>query len=153
MEDIASEFVQRMCEHCLYVIGPGTTTRSVARKLGIEKTLLGVDLVRGGELVGVDVSEEQILHAIEGQPARIVVTPIGGKGHIFGRGNQQISPEVIQLVGRENIILVATSEKLASFRGAPLLIDTGDSAVDSMLSGYFRVLTGYRREAVYRASA
>ena len=134
MEDIASEFVQRMCEHCLYVIGPGTTTRSVARELGIEKTLLGVDLVRGGELVGVDVSEEQILHAIEGQPARIVVTPIGGQGHIFGRGNQQISPEVIQLVGRENIIPVATSEKLASFHGAPLLIDTGDSAVDSMLS-------------------
>ena len=153
MEDIASEFVQRMCEHWLYVIGPGTTTRSIARRLGLEKTLLGVDLVKGGELVGVDVSERQILQAIEGQPVRIAVTPIGGQGHIFGRGNQQISPEVIRLIGRENIILIATPEKLASFHGAPLLIDTGDAAVDSMLSGYFRVLTGYRREAVYRASA
>jgi predicted polyphosphate/ATP-dependent NAD kinase len=152
-DGIAFDFVERMHDDWLYVVGPGTTTRAVARALGLEKTLLGVDLIRGHKLVGVDVTESQVLQAIQGQTARIVVTPIGGQGHIFGRGNQQISPKVIRQIGRENITLVATPEKLASFRGAPLLIDTGDAEVDTMLSGYFRVVTGYRKEAVYRASA
>ena len=153
VEEVAEEFADRMEDDLLYVLGPGTTTRALARRLGLDKTLLGVDIIRKGELLRADVTEKDILETIAGRRAGIVVTPIGGQGHIFGRGNQQISPEVISEVGREKIVLVATPEKLASFQGAPLLVDTGDETVDGMLTGYFRVITGYRTESVHRVSA
>ena len=39
-----------------YLIGPGTTPRAVTDLLGIEKTLLGVDLVHKGQLMGRDLN-------------------------------------------------------------------------------------------------
>jgi predicted polyphosphate/ATP-dependent NAD kinase len=135
-------------DDCLYLIGPGTTTRVVMECLGLENTLLGVDVVRGKKLVASDVAEARLLELIEGQRARIVVTVIGGQGHVFGRGNQQLSPEVIRQVGRENVIIIATKEKLISLSGRPLLVDTGDPALDEELSGYMRVTTGYREYAM-----
>ena len=153
LDDIAIEMAERMRDGRLYVLGPGTTTRAIARQIGVEKTLLGVDIIQAGELVAVDVSETDLLKAIEGQSAAIVVTPIGGQGHVFGRGNQQISPTVIRRVGRDNVIVVATPEKLASLRDSLLLVDTGDAEVDAMLSGYHRVVTGFGREAVCRTSS
>ncbi len=150
LEAIASEIVEEMDDEFLYIIGPGTTTRPIARLLGFEKTLLGVDVVKGGKLVASDVNEERLLELIEGERAKIIVTVIGGQGFVFGRGNQQISPRVIGKVGRENLIIVATPEKLAALRGRTLLVDTGDSGVDEMLSGYHKVVTGYARRSVYK---
>ena len=152
-EDLAIEMAGRIGDDTLYVVGPGTTTRAIARRLDLEKTLLGVDLIKGGGLVGVDVSEERILEAIRGREAKVVVTPIGGQGHIFGRGNQQISADVIRRVGRDNVIVVATPAKLAALSLRPLLVDTGDADVDRMLSGYMRVVTGIRTEAVYKVAS
>ncbi len=152
LEDIAADFAERMEQDVVYVIGPGTTTRAIAERLGVDKTLLGVDVVVDGEVVASDATEAEILAAIEGREARIVVTPIGGQGHIFGRGNQQISPAVIRAVGRDGIVVVASPRKLASLEGAPLLADTGDAEVDGMLGGYVHVRTGYRTEAVYQVS-
>lgn len=127
-----------------YVIGPGTTTREIMECLGLTNTLLGVDVIRSGELVANDVTEARLLDIVGENPARIVVTAIGGQGHVFGRGNQQLSPRVIRRVGREHIIIVATKEKLVSLSGRPLLVDTGDEALNQELSGYMRVTTGYR---------
>ncbi len=152
MEAIACEVVDRMKGDYLYVIGPGTTTRAITSKLGLKKTLVGVDVVSKGELVGIDVNEAQLLKLLEKRNAKIIITPIGGQGHIFGRGNQQISPEVIKKIGRDNIIVVATPEKINSLRGRPFLVDTGDPTVDRMLSGYIRVIKGYGEEIVYKIS-
>jgi predicted polyphosphate/ATP-dependent NAD kinase len=127
-----------------YIVGPGTTTRSLMECLGLENTLLGVDVIRNRELVAKDVTEARLLELVGANRARIVVTVIGGQGHVFGRGNQQLSPRVIRQVGRENIIIVATKEKLISLSGRPLLVDTGDEALNRDLSGYMRVTTGYR---------
>jgi len=127
-----------------YIIGPGTTTRALMECLGLENTLLGVDVIRNSELVASDVTETRLLELVGENRARIVVTVIGGQGHLFGRGNQQLSPEVIRRVGREHIIIVATKEKLISLSGRPLLVDTGDEALNQELSGYVRVTTGYR---------
>jgi len=152
MEAIACEIVDRMKDDYLYIIGPGTTTRAITSKLGLNKTLIGVDVVSKGKLVGTDVNETQLLKLLEGSKAKIIITPIGGQGYIFGRGNQQISPEVIKRVGRDNIIVVATPEKINSLKGRPFLVDTGDEAVDRMLSGYIRVVTRYNEQVIYKIS-
>jgi len=150
LEAIASEVVEGMDDEHLYIIGPGTTTRPIAQLLGVEKTLLGVDVVKGGKLVASDANEDRLLELTEGEKAKIIVTVIGGQGFVFGRGNQQISPRVIKRVGRENVIIVATPEKLAALKGRTLLVDTGDPEVDEMLSGYHKVVTGYARRSVYK---
>jgi len=152
MEAIACDVVERMKDDYLYIIGPGTTTRAITSKLWLNKTLIGVDMVSRGKLVGTDVNEAQLLKLLQKHKAKIIITPIGGQGYIFGRGNQQISPEVIKKVGRDNIIVVATPEKINSLRGQFLLVDTGDRAVDKMLSGYIRVITGYNEEIMYKIS-
>ncbi len=149
-EAIATDIVENMNEDHIYVIGPGTTTRPIAEKLGIKKTLLGVDVIHRRKLAAADVNESQLLELIRSNKAKIIVTVIGGQGFIFGRGNQQISPHVIRKIGKDNIMIVASPEKLASLKGAPLLVDTGDFEVDSMLSGYFRVITGYKKRAIYK---
>ena len=150
---IAAELVANMEDDCLYIIGPGTTTRAITSRLALEKTLIGVDVIADGRLLAKDVNEMQLLALLEGRRAKIIVTPIGGQGYIFGRGNQQISPAVIRRVGRENVIVVSTADKIHSLRGRPLLVDTGDRDVDEMLSGHIRVRTGRGEEIVYRVSA
>ncbi len=149
---IAADIVERMADGALWILGPGTTTRAIAQRLGVNKTLLGVDLVSRGEIVATDVTEQAMLKHLDGVPARIVVTPIGGQGYLFGRGNQQISPEVIRRVGRQNIIVVATTAKLTGLAGEPLRVDTGDADLDAEFSGYIRVVTGYRQESVQRVA-
>jgi predicted polyphosphate/ATP-dependent NAD kinase len=152
---VSREVAGRVEADHLYVLGPGTTLRAIGRELGVEKTLLGVDLYKDGEIIDRDVTASRIVDALKGNEAatRIVVTPIGGQGHIFGRGNQQISPAVIRAVGRDAIMVVATTTKLAALRGRPLLVDTGDPEVDDLLSGYVRIVTGVNMESVYRVSA
>ena len=152
---IAEDIITKMDEGVLYVIGPGTTTRAIAEEMGLEKTLLGVDAVLNRELVARDLSESQLLALLDEHGAdrtQIVVTPIGGQGYLFGRGNQQISPLVIERVGREQVIVVSTPEKLYALGSQPLLVDTGSRTVDEMLTGYLTVVTGYNERAVRKVS-
>ena len=147
---LAAAVVAAMQPGVTYVMGPGSTIAAVMDELALEATLLGVDVVRDGRLLTSDAAERQILELVEGRDARIVLTVIGGQGHILGRGNQQISPRVIRAVGLDNIIVAATRDKLASIRGRPLLVDTGDPALDSDLAGYTRVITGPGEYAMHR---
>ncbi len=141
--------IENMKPNVVYIIGPGTTTRTIGDLLDAKKTLLGVDLFCNKKLTGKDVNERQILKEIKGKTAQIIVTPIGGQGFIFGRGNQQISSEVIQQVGLDNIIVVATEDKLGNLRS--LRVDTGDSNLDEILRGHpLKVITDYRTERLMR---
>ncbi|MBS7622146.1 ATP-NAD kinase family protein [Candidatus Bathyarchaeota archaeon] len=150
MQAIAWEIVESMRDECLYIIGPGTTAKAVMKALHLEYTLLGVDVVQKKRLIVKDANEARLLELIEDGEAKIIVSVIGGQGYVFGRGNQQISSRVIRKVGKDNIVIVATESKMAALKGMPLLVDTGDREVDEMLKGYCRVVTGYRRSAVYR---
>jgi predicted polyphosphate/ATP-dependent NAD kinase len=150
VESIAHDVVDRMQEDWLYIMGPGTTTRAITDLLGLEKTLIGVDVVANGELVAEDVNESELLELVQGAKAKVVITPIGGQGYLFGRGNQQISHRVIKQVGKENIMVVSTTSKIHALGGRPFLVDTGDREVDDELSGYISVITGYHEEMIYR---
>ena len=152
MAAIAAEVAGGMQAGWLYIIGPGTTTRAITARLGLPKTLIGVDVVADGRLIATDADEAQLLALTEGRPAKIVVTPIGGQGYLFGRGNQQIGPQVIRRVGRENIIVVSTPGKIHALGGRPLWVDTGDRGVDEMLGGYVKVVTGYHEQIIYKVA-
>lgn len=140
-EAIARYIVDTMEENVYYILGPGTTVAAIAGVLGVEKTLLGVDVIINKRLFKKDVSEADLLSLEESKPAKIIVTVIGNQGFIFGRGNQQISSKVIRRVGLENIIIVATPYKLSTLKG--LRVDTGDPELDMQFKGFLKVITGY----------
>jgi predicted polyphosphate/ATP-dependent NAD kinase len=148
LQAIALDVIDHMDENC-YIIGPGTTTRPILTNLGLSKTLIGVDVVCGRKLVIADANETALLELLENQAAKVVVTPIGGQGYIFGRGNQQISPKVLRRVGLDNIIVISALEKILSLGGRPLLVDTGDHVIDEALSRHIKIITGYGERIVY----
>jgi len=150
LEAIAVDVCERLRPGVAHILGPGTTTRAIARALNLEKTLIGVDVVRDGTILIRDAGHSQLLDLLDRMPASIIVAPIGGQGFLFGRGNQQIAPDVIHRVGRENITVVSTPEKLRALGTRPFIVDTGDPAVDALLVGYFIVVTGYRERTVYK---
>ncbi|MEM3011054.1 MAG: ATP-NAD kinase family protein, partial [Candidatus Bathyarchaeia archaeon] len=133
----AAKFVvEGMSPKGTYILGPGTTVKCVADLLGVEKTVLGVDIYRNGSVVK-DVNEKRIFEEVKDwENVWIVVSPIGRQGMLFGRGNQQISPEVIKHVGRNKIIVLATKSKLRDIEGGVLRVDTGDAEADNLLRGY-----------------
>lgn len=153
--EIAADVVESMDTDTLYIIGPGSTTAAITDELGVTGTLLGVDAVAAGQLCGSDMTASELLALLQGWsgPARIIVTAIGGQGHIFGRGNQQLSPAVIRHVGADNILIVAGKGKISALAGRPLLVDTNDPELDRDLAGYRRVLTGYRDAILYPVEA
>jgi predicted polyphosphate/ATP-dependent NAD kinase len=146
---IAFAMIDAMETDVFYLVGPGSTTRPILSNLNLAHSLLGVDVIQNRQLVQKDASEKQILEIIKEDPFKIIITPIGGQGYLFGRGNHQISPGIIQKAGRSNILVGATLEKIGSLRGEPFLVDTGDPNTDRMLKGYIRVVTGYRQEMIY----
>ncbi|MHC1625500.1 MAG: ATP-NAD kinase family protein [Methermicoccaceae archaeon] len=143
--EIARFVREFMVDNCLYILGAGTTLHKIAELMGLEKekTLLGVDAVKNGVIVGKDLSEQELLELVDREDnVKILVSPIGAQGFLFGRGNQQISARVIEKAGVENIIVVATPHKLSE---TPfLLVDTGNEEVDNELCGYISVISGYR---------
>ena len=199
-------------EDTYYIIGPGSTTRCLADYLGVENTLLGVDIVHCKQTatktdttiatktaiktVVKDATEQEILAYLEANPnklkagqtadsdkkeagrtadsdkpvanrdtmsskpttpsakqVKLIITPTGGQGYLLGRGNQQISGQVIKKLKKNNkksnILVIATPEKLAGLLGNPLRVDTGDFEADELLKGYIRVVTGYREIQMY----
>ena len=144
-KEIATYFVGEMDNGVLYLLGPGTTLKAIADELGVSKTLLGIDAVFNGKAVGTDLNEKGILKLFDTyKKRRIILTPIGGNGFILGRGSKQFTPEVIKQVDRENIMVVATMDKIN--RLDCLRVDTGDSDLDGRLSGYTEVTVGSKEK-------
>ncbi|MEM3453423.1 MAG: ATP-NAD kinase family protein, partial [Candidatus Hadarchaeum sp.] len=146
---IARWVVEMMEKEHVYILGPGTTTRAVAEELGIyDSTLLGVDLIEDYRLLAKDVNEAMILDAIRNKPATIIVSPIGRQGFILGRGNLQLSPRLLRKVGKKNLWVLSTPQKLAIT--PTLKVDTGDVDLDEEFRGYIKVITGYRQSKMVK---
>ncbi|MHA1298475.1 MAG: ATP-NAD kinase family protein [Candidatus Helarchaeota archaeon] len=138
---IAHQVIEEMDDKTIYILGPGTTVMSITEAIGQEKSLLGVDLLQNKKIISLDVGERQILEKIKDNPAKIIVSPLGRQGILFGRGNQQISPKVIRKVKPKNIIVLATRYKLRTINA--LRVDTQDPKLDEELKGYIRVIVDY----------
>jgi predicted polyphosphate/ATP-dependent NAD kinase len=145
----ARSIVRDMEPEVFYLVGPGTSTRYVFDLLSLDKTLLGVDLLRNGRVVKADAAYDDLKKLLKGGKYRIVVTTIGGQGCLFGRGNQQIGPEVLWGTSKSDILVIASPEKLLSIPGGTLYNDTGDPELDKFLSGYYRIRTGDGTESVF----
>ncbi|WP_137287566.1 ATP-NAD kinase family protein [Halorussus salinisoli] len=126
----------RSSEATTYVLGPGSTVGAIQSELGHEGSPLGVDLWRDGEVLVEDVTADEILANL-GDKNVVVVSPIGGQGFVFGRGNDQISPDVIR---RSEVEVVASKPKLDGI--GVLRVDTGDDEVDDSLRGWRKVRVG-----------
>lgn len=150
LADLAAYVAAQLEDDVRYVMGSGSTVAAVMAELGLENTLLGVDVIENGHLIAKDVTASTLLELVMGHSSKLIITLIGGQGHVFGRGNQQLSPAVIRAIGRENIILIASKTKLQQLEGRPLLADTGDSELDKQLTGLIAVLTGYNDYVMYR---
>jgi predicted polyphosphate/ATP-dependent NAD kinase len=141
---IARFIVEEMQPDATCILGPGTTVKRIAELLGVEKTVLGVDIYKNGR-VTLDADEKRILQQVsDWQKTWIILSPIGHQGILLGRGNQQISPEIIKRVGKQRMIVAATKSKLQSIEGNILRVDTGDAEADAILKGYIKVVTDYR---------
>lgn len=152
LEGIADCIIANMDKDYFYLIGSGTTTRKILERMSLPSTLLGVDIIKDNKLIMNDANEEEILRILKNQKFRIVVSVIGGQGYIFGRGNQQLSPEIIKAAGKENILIISPLSKIIGLKGQPLLVDTGDEATDKMIKGYYRVTVGYDETIIYECT-
>ncbi len=144
---IAKWIIENMDEDELYILGPGTTVAAVSKLLNQPKTLLGVDIMYKGKIIKRDANEEDILRFLDHvEKAKVIISPIGKQGFILGRGNQQISSEVIRRIGMKNLIIVSTKRKI--YETPVLHVETGDEQLNREIKGYKRVVVDYNEEYV-----
>lgn len=150
-DDITDHISEELDNHptTLYLFGSGGTIDFIAKKLGIHNTILGIDAVYQKETIAVDANEQEILNLLQKfDEIKVILSPIGAQGFIFGRGNLQLSPTIIRKIGIDNIIVLSTPSKL---KDTPVLrVDTGDETLDKEFVEYemMLVLIGYRMSRV-----
>lgn len=154
--DIARYIIEEMEHHPdhIFVLGPGSTTAKIQKNLGLEYTILGVDILKNKEIVDLDVAEKEILKASEdAEGMKIAVSVIGNQGFFLGRGNQQISPKVVRKAGLTNIYILATPTKLK--KTPHIRADTGDEELDREIKekGYMKVVQGFREYKLVKVQA
>lgn len=151
LDDISDYVIEIMEDlpNTTFVMGSGSTVDAIMQRAQLPNTLLGVDVVNGGKVVAKDVTAAELILLTGNVPTKLVATIIGGQGHILGRGNQQLSPQFIRNIGKQNILLVATKAKLKLLGEKGLISDSGDANLDSDLAGPVSVITGYRDQVLY----
>lgn len=161
LADIAAEIEERMSsyEEALFIIGSGSTTEFIKSELGMDATLLGVDVLHNHQQLVKDADEGALLKTIadyqqsvsfEVQNIVLILSVIGGQGHLIGRGNQQLSPHILNKIEKSNIWVVATKSKLEQLQGKSFIVDSGDEALDKRWQGVLPVITGFRDEVLVR---
>ena len=134
-------------ENCLIIWGAGGSLNKIANLCNLDTTLLGIDISKGDKLIGTDLSEKELISILDNYPENEIVlllSPMGGQGFLIGRGNLQLSPDVLRKIGIDNIMGVATPAKLLSI--SRIRIDTGDTSLDKEIRGkkYVKIIQGYR---------
>ena len=158
LQEIVADVVERIRERSgLYLLGPGSTLAAVKTALGMQATLIGVDVLEAGRQAGRDVDAgwlEARLRAIGTDvPVTLVLSFTRQQGFLLGRGNLQLTPAVLRQIGRHNLWVLGTRSKLLSLEGRALLIDTDDPLLDQTWPGLIEVITGYDDRVWYRVDS
>jgi predicted polyphosphate/ATP-dependent NAD kinase len=148
-QEIAQFIIENMEHDILYLLGPGTTIKTINDNLNLPKTLLGIDAIYNKKIIGKDLNEKGILELLNNyKKIIIIISPVGGQGFLFGRGNKQITPKILSIIGKNNIKIIATKEKMRELDS--LRVDTGSIETDDMLMGFGKVITGYKEELIVK---
>ena len=150
LEEIAAEVVERLANArgCV-VLGPGSTMAAIKTRCGIEPTLLGFDVWRDGVQLGRDL-DATALAAVVDDTTVIVMSFTRGQGFLLGRGNQQLTADLLRRIPRGNLWVVGSRSKLATLQGRPLLVDSGAPDVDVKFAGLVEIVSGYDDVLLYR---
>ena len=142
----------------MVVWGSGGTLRRMGEHLNLDLTLLGIDVQHSGT-VHRDLNEQGLLEVIRGhvngdvrRPLLLLLSPMGGQGFLIGRGNLQLSPDVLRVIGHGNILGVATPSKLIGLEA--VRIDTGDDDLDAEFQAkrFIKILQGFRTTRLIRVA-
>ena len=157
------EIIQGLADHVretliddrmMIVWGSGGTLRTIGGILGFDLSTLGIDITVGGNIIGSDLNENEILSALKEHQGDVMLllSPMGGQGFLIGRGNLQLSPDVLRIIGVNRVLGIVTPAKMLTLRS--LRIETGDSEMDQRFSDkkYLKVLQGYRTTRVLKVS-
>lgn len=128
------------------IVGPGSTMKQIFSHLNLQISLLGVDVIQNGEIIKLDCTEEEINKF---EIDQIWITPIGSQGHIFGRGNKQISTRLLKKLHKSDIKIFSTPSKL--LETSQFYLDTGSSDLDFKFKGFYHVISGYHEEVMRKA--
>ncbi len=143
LEQVVAAALALMEPDTCIVFGPGSTKLAVLERMGLAGTLVGVDVILRGRLIAADASEPQLAKLLQHHDkTRIIITPVGGQGFLFGRGNQPFSERVIRAVGVGNVSVISTPAKLQALGGRPLRMDLDDADLLRQFPLNVRILTG-----------
>lgn len=96
LAEIAETVAERVNDHHgPLILGPGSTMAAVKRRLGVEPTLLGFDVLQDGRLVAAD-GDAATLARYAGASTILVISFTRGQGFLLGRGNQQLTPAILR---------------------------------------------------------
>ena len=113
---------------------------------------------RGNKQIGTDLDEDGLIEiidshkkALETKGILLLLSPMGSRIS-SGRGNLQLSADVLRRIGIDAILGVVLA-KLATLNS--LRIDTGDAELDTQFRErkYLKALQGYRTTRLIRISA
>lgn len=141
LDEIASYVIENLMtsDTTYYILGPGSTVKRIEEKLGYKPNFLSTDVFLGKKLFKNNVNYFDLLQ-LTGE-LKLILTPIGKQGFVVGRGNQEIGPEILKKVGKDNIYIISTKNKISTINC--LRIDSGDPIVDRLLEGVYKVIVGY----------
>ncbi|MGO1850808.1 ATP-NAD kinase family protein [Microbacterium sp.] len=149
---VVAEVVRRLEPGVPCLLGPGTTVQGIAAGLGVSASLLGVDVLVDGAIVGKDLDAPSLRGAVGAQRFQVLVSPVGGQGIVLGRGNQQIDAELLARLDQEDLLIACSARKLAQFAGRGLLVDAPTEELNGRFRGMRRVIVGFREDVLLRVA-
>lgn len=149
IDEVSNYILGTMRRDLIYILPPGEIESTVKGKLG--STNPGVDVIQAGSIIVADAEEGMLLDIARKQKGKIIKSIPLEHATLFNGNDGGVSPLLLKEIGRENILLYATPERLASLNCSPLIVDTGDPDLDEQLSGFYSVSTGHGRRAIYKA--
>lgn len=136
-----------------YIWGTGGTILQIMSLMKLEGSLLGADVSNNIGLILKDGTEKELLKIVNKYEVKLILSVIGGQGHILGRGNMQISPEVIRKIGVDNIWIISTVDKILGLDRHVLHVDTIDREINDKIAGYRPVIVGWQKEMICKVES